>query len=216
LAGVLLARVLDFGSSSTENDIERAEDLATKAITSSPRSALAHFARAYVLRVQRRCAEAITEYDTVLALDRNYVGALADKGRCKIYIGPIEDAIAAEEQAIRLSPRDPSIPIWYFRIGEAHLLQSQIDEAILWLEKARGANAGLPFVHANLAAAYALKGETERAATELAEARRLQGEGSYSNIARLRAGTRYETPTIRAYCEATFYAGLRKAGVPEE
>ena len=42
------------------------------------------------------------------------------------------------------------------------------------------------------------------------------GEGSYSSIARLRANTRYEAEKVRALCEATFYAGLRKAGVPEE
>ena len=141
---------------------------------------------------------------------------MGDIGRCKIFIGPIEEAIPFIEQAIRTSPRDPLIANWYFRIGEAHLLQSHNDEAILWLEKARGANAGLPYVHRYLAAAYALKGETERAAAELSEARRLGGEGSYLTLAQLRAGTRYDAPTIRALAEATFYAGLRKAGMPEE
>ena|SRR6516165_7745210 len=55
-----------------------------------------------------------------------------------------------------------------------------------------------------------------RATAELAEARRSAGEGSWLSIARLSAGTRYETPAIRALAEATFYEGLRKAGVPEE
>ena len=144
------------------------------------------------------------------------MGALAAIGRCKIYIGPIEEAISAQEQAIRLSPRDPGIVFWYNRIGEAYLLQSRTDEAISWLEKARSANAAIPFAHAWLASAYASKGDTERAATELAEARSLGGEGSYSSITRMRASTRYESPIIRALAEATFYAGLRKAGMPEE
>jgi adenylate cyclase len=61
-------------------------------------------------------------------------------------------------QAIRLSPRDPLITIWYFRIGVAHLLQSRIDDAIDWLERARGANAELPYAHSHLASAYALRG----------------------------------------------------------
>jgi tetratricopeptide (TPR) repeat protein len=168
-----------------------------------------------MLRGQRRCAEAIPEFETVLALDRNSVGALAGIGRCKIYIGPIDQGIAAEEQAIRLSPRDPSIWIWYFRIGEGHLLQSQIDEAISWLEKARSANPAPGFVRAYLASAYALKGESERAAAELAEAGKLDGAGSYQSMARMNLA-RYEAPIIRAQAEATYYAGLRKAGVPEE
>ena len=216
LAVMLVSRVLDFGSSSQDADISRAEELAAKATAASPRSSLPHYAKAEVLRVQRRSAEAIPEYEAALALNRNWVTAFAALGRCMIRIGPIEEGIAAQEQAIRLSPRDPNIWNWYFRIGEGHLLQSRIDDAILWLERARNANPAPGFVHAYLAAAYALGGETERATTELAEARRLSSEGSYSSVARLRATTRYEAQAIRALYEATYFAGLRKAGVPEE
>ena len=141
---------------------------------------------------------------------------MAALGRCKIYVGPVDEAVPLLEQAIRLSPRQPNIATWYFWVGEAHLLQSHIDDAILWFEKARTANEALPYVHGYLAAAYALKGETDRATAELAEARRLAGEGSWSSIARLRANTRYETPAILALAEAIFYEGMRKAGVPEE
>ena len=97
-----------------------------------------------------------------------------------------------------------------------HLLQSRNDEAIVWLEKARGALPGVPAFRSRLASAYALSGETERAATELAEARRLRGEGSYSSIARLRTRGYWGVPKIRALYEATYFAGLHKAGVPEE
>jgi hypothetical protein len=74
----------------------------------------------------------------------------------------------------------------------------------------------LSYVHADLAAAYALKGDPERATAELAEARKLRGEGSWQSIHHLKATTRYETPAIRALAEATLYKGLRKAGMPEE
>ena len=97
-----------------------------------------------------------------------------------------------------------------------HLLQSRTDEAIVWLEKARSANPGLPFAHAYLASAYGLKGETERAAAELAEARRLSSDDRYSSIARLKAGRYFGVPKIRALFETTYFAGLRKAGMPEE
>jgi tetratricopeptide (TPR) repeat protein len=149
------------------------------------------------------------------------VEALAVIGRCKIYMGPIAEAIPTQEQAIRLSPRDPRIGSWYYRIGEAHLLQSHIDEAILWFGRACRANPGITFFHAFLASAYALKGEIERAAAALAEARRLDTEGHYSSIARVRLRAsqsqgRGARPEIRALFEATHYAGLRKAGMPEE
>jgi tetratricopeptide (TPR) repeat protein len=163
-----------------------------------------------------------SEYETVLELNRNWAGALADIGRCKIFVGPIEEAIPLLEQAIRLSPRDPGKVSWYARIGQAHLLQSRIDEAILWLEKVRSATPGLWYVHAYLASAYALKGEAERAAVELAKAKSLVGDDRFSSIARLKAigflgmSEGSGVPKIRALFEATYFAGLRKAGMPEE
>ena len=216
LAIVLVERILDFPKDASDGDIHRADTLANQALAAAPRSSLAHYAKAEVLRTQRRCREAIPEFETVLALNRNSASAMSHIGRCKILIGPIEEAIPILEQAIRLNPRDPYIGVQYYRVGEAHLLQSHIDEAVAWLEKARSAAPEVPFIRAYLSSAYALKGETPLAVAELAEARRLGGVGSWSSIARLRAATRYETPEIRALVEATHYAGLRKAAVPEE
>jgi adenylate cyclase len=221
LASVLVSRQMDFGSVSAESDIQRAEALTLRALAAARRNPVAHFARGQVLRVQGQLEEAISEYETVLAFDRNWVQALANIGRCKIYIGPIAEAITAQEKAIRLGPRDPQIGFWYFRMGQAHLLQSHVDEAILWLGRARIANPGMPVFHAYLASAHALQGETERAAAELAEARGLDGEGHYSTIARLRfrlslSQNRGARPEIRALFETTYFAGLRKAGMPEE
>jgi hypothetical protein len=70
--------------------------------------------------------------------------------------------------------------------------------------------------HAYLASAYALKGEADRAASELAEARRLVRGNLYSSITSLKATIPFGVPKIRALFEATYLAGLRKAGVPEE
>ena len=162
LAEALAARLLDFGSSTYDSDLQRAEGLTLKALAIAPRNPLAHLARGTVPRVQGHLEEAISEYQRVLAYNPNHVGALAAIGRCKIFIGPIEQGIPAQERAIRLSPRDPQIGLWYFRIGQAHLFQSHVDEALLWLERARRANPEIPFIRAHLAAAYSLHGDQER------------------------------------------------------
>ena len=101
-------------------------------------------------------------------------------------------------------------------IGAAFLLQSRTGEAIAWLEKARSANPELPYVHSYLASVYALGGETDRSANGLAEARRLSLDGRYSSIARLQAASYFGVPKIHALYEATYFAGLRQAGMPEE
>jgi tetratricopeptide (TPR) repeat protein len=185
-------------------------------LAASRHSLLGHYAKAQVLRVQRRYAEAIPEYETTLAFDRNWVRALGPLAECKLLAGSIDELIPLVERAIRLSPRDPFIGIWYFRIGRVHLLQSHTDQAIVWLEKARSANPELPYVHSDLASACALRGEIKCSAIELAEARRLSLDGRYSSIARLKAIAYFGVPEIRALFEATYFAGLRKAGMPEE
>jgi hypothetical protein len=132
---------------------------------------------------------------------------------CKLLIGSIEDAIPLLQQAIRLSPRDLYLSVWYYRIGFVHLLQSRTDEALVWFERSAGTHAGLATVHACLASAHALKGETDRVALELADARRLDSSGRYSSIAELRVREDFGVPKIQALCEATYFAGLRKAGM---
>jgi adenylate cyclase len=223
LAYALVGRVLEHLGGSAAADMERAEGLVGQALAASPSSSFAHMAKGQLLRAQGRCQEAIPEFETALALDRNRVGALADLGWCKFFTGSIEETIPLTEQVIRLDPRSPYIGTFYWRIGVVHLLQSRTDEAIVWLEKARGANPAPPLFHLYSASAYALKGESERAAADLAEARRLSRDDRFSRLAHIKAAGfspgspgYWGVPKIRALYEATFFAGLRMAGMPEE
>ena len=83
----------------------------------------------------------------------------------------------------------------------------------------RGAS-GPPEVLASLVAAAQREerfaAPAARFGGELAEARRLVGDGRYSSIARLRVIDSWGVREIRALVEATYFAGLRKAGMPEE
>jgi adenylate cyclase len=216
LAQVLAARVLDQMTDTAAADIQRAEQLIKETLAVTPRNPLAHFAKAQILRCQNQFEAAIPEFEVAIALDRNWAAAVAALGLCKFFAGSIDDAIPAQEQALRLSPRDPRIANWYWRIGMVHLLRSRTDEAILWIEKAQGENPGAAGPHAWLASAYSLDGKTERAAAELAEARRLSGDHRYSSIARFKATTSFGVPKNNALAETTFFAGLRKAGMPEK
>ena len=216
LASALAGRVLANMTASPAADLERAKELSEQALAAAPRSAPAHFAKGQVLRAQRRYAEAIPEYETVLALDRNRVYAFFALGQCKFQTGSIDEATPLIERAILLSPRDPSLGVWYQMIGLVHLYQSHAEEAVMWLEKARNHTPAHSMIRGDLAAAYGFAGDTERAAVELAEARRLSPDDRYSSLARLRKVENWGVPKIRALREATKFAGLRKAGMPEE
>ena len=74
-----------------------------------------------IKEIDARCCahndEAIPEYETVLAFDRNSVSGVVALAHCKLMTGPIEEVIPRMEQAIRLDPRDTQPP---FAHGKAH------------------------------------------------------------------------------------------------
>jgi TolB-like protein/DNA-binding SARP family transcriptional activator len=216
LAIALTARVLDYMADAPAADIARAELHADYALANAPRIALTHFAKAQVLRAQRRFAEAIAEYEAVVALNRNWSHAYSHLGWCRFVTGSLDDLIPAQQQAIRLSPRDPQIGLFYSRIGSAHLLQSNLEEAVIWYERARNATPAHPEFRTFLASAYALKGDPEAASVELAQARRLAGDDRCATIARFKAISFWGVPEVSALAEATYFSGLRHAGVPDE
>jgi adenylate cyclase len=213
LSVALTVRVTDELSTDPDADLQRARRLAEQALEASPDSALAHYAKGQVLRAQSRCREAIPEFERAIALDPSRVPAYAHVGWCKFLTGSVDEAIPYFEQAIRLSPYGPGIAPWYGRLGVVQLLQGHTDRALVWLEKAKGENPRLAFVHAYLAAGYALEGDTERARTELTEAQRLSK--GYSSLANVEKSIWYDEPKIRALAEATYFPGLRRAGMPE-
>ena len=65
-----------------------------------------------------------------------------------------------------------------------------------------------------LAAGYALNGQTQQARAELAEAQRLNP--AYASLERIAKSTWFDDPKIRALAEATYFPGLREAGLAEE
>jgi TolB-like protein/Tfp pilus assembly protein PilF len=213
LAIALTVRVTDEVSDSPDADLRRAGQLAGQALAAAPDSALAHYAKAQVLRAQSRCKEAIPEYETALAFDSSRAPAYAHIGWCKFLTGSVHEAIPYFEHAIRLSPYGPGIAPWYGRIGVIQLLEAHTEDATASLEKAKNGNPRLPFVHAHLAAAYALAGQTQRAQMELAAAR--EPNSIYSSLASVMKSRWYDNPKVRALAETTYFEGLRKAGLPE-
>jgi TolB-like protein/cytochrome c-type biogenesis protein CcmH/NrfG len=215
LALALTERVHEQITDSPASDIAEAQELIDAVVAVSPRHPLVNFVKGQILRAQHRFELAIPEYEAAIAINRNWVVAIANRGWCKFFTGAIEEVIPAQELAIRLSPRDPRLPNWYWRIGMVHLLQSRNDEAVVWLERACNVNPRLAGPHAWLASAYALQGNTESAATDLAEARRLSGDKRYTSIASHKAAQPFIAPKIHDLAEQTFYVGLRKVGVPD-
>jgi len=155
-----------------------------------------------------------------IALDRNATNGYALLGFCKLATGAISDVVPLEERAIRLDPLNPFLGGYYARMGIAELFQSHINQAVSLFEKARSAHATRQnewVYQANswLAAAYALSGDTRRAADALAEARKSSEYPASVAEYRRRAGW-LTNPNVAALADETYFKGLHLAGLPEE
>jgi len=206
--------VLSF-SKFREQDIARADQVLSEALEHTLDRSMAHFAMGVLRRVQNRLSESKVELETAIALDRNNARALQQLGLTLMWLGQPETAIPQIEKAIRLNPYDPNIASYYWALGSSNLVSGRIDDAASLLEKARAANPRLFFVHLWLAAPLALREELDEAKNSLAQSLKLRPE--VSSLARWRAEYPwYSNAKFVALAEPTLYAGLRRAGFPEE
>jgi len=202
-------------SGAVQQDEARAEQLLLEALDRDANRSDAHRALGLLRRFQNRLAESRIEWETVIALDRNDAGAFRNLGLALMYLGQPEAAILQIEKGIRLSPSDFNIAIAYWGLGLCHLLLDHVDEGIDLLRKARSANPQFYYVHFALAAAFGLKGDLDEARAALAEGIKLRPE--VNSLAAWRAHRPWETnPQFTALADKTIYAGLRRAGFPEE
>jgi tetratricopeptide (TPR) repeat protein len=214
VAGALATRGLDFGMYDTrEDDLRRADEIVSRVLAIDPNSSRAHYIKGQILRARNRYEEAIIEYETVIALDPMTVTGRSDLARATILIGEPAGAIPLLEQAMKISPRDPSIGYIHFRLGLANLLLGNTDEAIQWSQKAVLTYIAPDEAYWDLGAALALKGDIAGAQAALAKA--AQYRPHVATLTGVRGRPPSGRPKYSALLERTLIEGLRKAGWPE-
>jgi len=215
IARILAGNLVDGWSSTPQQDMTRAEQLLAEALESNPNLSIAHEAMGMLRRVQNRFAESQIEFETAIALDPNNARAFHHLGQGLMYLGQPEAGIAQIEKAIRLNPQDPNAGHMLGALGMCHLLLGRVDQAIDLITKARARNPRSWFLHLYLAGALGLNGDVDRARTAIAESIKLKPE--VSSVAQLLAQMSWMSHLQHvALAEKTFYAGLRRAGFPDE
>ena len=207
--------VLTGRSTNPRADLKRADELASRAIAVDANYAWGHFAKGNVLRVERRFADAIAEFERALALDPNAVEAIGTIGYTYGEAGQYEKGIEVLDKAIRLSPHDADLFLWYGGKSLDYFALQQDDQAIEWARRSITINPNFSPALAVLAAALALTGHEAEARD--AEQRRI-AVSPFKSIAAFKArGTPPPSadPRVRAFFDR-FVDGLRKAGMPEE
>ena len=193
--------------------LARADEAATRATAVAPDHAQAQSVKAEILGLQRRSDEALATYDRAIALDRNLTTAHVGRARHLIVSGRAADAVGSVERAIRLSPRDPDLYLWYYVVCHAHTHLARDAATIEWCLKSIGTGKMFWHVWVDLASAYAWRGQTAEAAAAVAEILKLRpGLTVQQMIEDARAGS--DNETFRKEYQR-IAEGVRKAGLPE-
>jgi TolB-like protein len=182
---------------------------AIRAIGLDDRYPWGHIAFGYWAMMERRTEEAIAALARAVALNPNSAAAHAHLSRGLAFAGRDREAIEHGEEAIRLSPLDPDMAMFFGAIAVAHYTAGRFAQA---LERSLEAQRLRPEFQGSrrlLCASLAQLGRVEEASELLATVRCEQPQLS---IAWIKANVPYQTPAIME----RFLEGMRKAGLRED
>lgn len=151
-----------------------AERAASAAVQLDGEDAWAHTALGSVYFSTRRLDDALSEYETALQLNPNFCLAQGYYALALSYGGRHEDSFEAAQRAIRLSPRDPALAIFYAIAGYARFLSRRYDEAMALAREAIRHRGDLTGAYRVLVVSASMSGDAATAATALVELRRVQ------------------------------------------
>jgi tetratricopeptide (TPR) repeat protein len=99
------------GSADLKADLERTNELVSKALAIDPNYSNAHNLKAVIVSLQAHLDEAIAENERALALDPALLWAVQGVSWDYLYLGQFEKSLEYCDKAIRLSPHDPSLEV---------------------------------------------------------------------------------------------------------
>jgi len=194
-----------FGSRSSDTDYDaKILGQADRAIALDPNNTQAYVAKGHYLLTSSRPHDALRVADAGLTVDPNSAPLHAWRSIAETYLGQFDKAKSDVLQAMRLSPRDPSMSQWHNFMADAEIGLGNFDAAIDESSKAIDGGYRVFYAYLNLAAAHAFKDEMEPAKSALAEARRIAPKLSVKWLIE-------HKPVLQPA-----FDGLRKAGLPEE
>ena len=183
-----------------------AKRAALSAIHSDREDAWGHVALGGVYMMARQLDDSLAELELALRLNPNF--ALAQSYYCLVlsYNSRWKEAVEIGSHAIRLSPRDPYLGVYYGTVAYAHFVGRNYEEAIKLAREAIRQRSDFVGAHRVLTSAAGMAGNKELAGTALVGLKRVQPNVSLAWIA--------ANMPIRDVSEREHYLdGFRKAGL---
>ena len=169
-------------SESPAKSLQRAFELAQKALAMEESIDLGHSLLAGIYLVMRQHDKAIAEGERAVALNPNGAmaySALAGPVGCA---GKWEESISYSKQAMRLNPFPELLDYWI--LGRAYFMTGQFDESITTWKKALQANPNFLLAHVFLAACYSSMGRDAEATAAAKEVLRINPKFSIESYAK--------------------------------
>jgi adenylate cyclase len=208
-------------SGDPKGDLERADELESKALALDPDWTWPHALKGLILRTQGHAEEAVAEHERALALDPSNAEAAAQLGIDYRFLGRFDKSLEYLDKAILASPHDPTLNYWYDSKAWANFGLKRYDEAIELARRALAINPKNPFAHVVLVAALGLTDHDAEAREALQRYLALPSVAPFKTIAAWKAYQMSQVPKQGGdprFLEMSerSYEGLRKAGMPEE
>jgi TolB-like protein/DNA-binding winged helix-turn-helix (wHTH) protein/Tfp pilus assembly protein PilF len=206
------ARVSRVQSPDRKADLELANSLVLQALEIDPGYYAVHCAKATILEGFRRVSDGMAAAERCLALNPSSVDAHRALAILNFFLARPEQTLAWVERGTRLSPRDPSTPIFLLFKGWANFQMGRDEEALVWLRRAAAAAPETPTILAGLASQLALAGQDAEARATMAQYLALP-----STRTRTVAQWDYIPDNNAAFAQfhQRFRDGLLKAGMPK-
>ena len=213
LATLLLSDYMNAWNNAGLEDVNRAEEAYKQALAIDPSSAVAHYAAGLVHRVRGDHDDALYEFETAITLNPNLAVAYAQKANELVSLGRGQEAVTVGEKAVSLSPRDPSIGVFYWVIGRAYFTEGSYEETAVWLKKSVEERSNLWFNRAWLISAYSLRGRDKEARATLDDFKQKFPAYTLPRITEIYTKeSRFNNDTMKAATEHLL-EGLKKAGL---
>jgi adenylate cyclase len=184
--------------------LNRAHELAKKAVQLDPNLPLAHSHLGWVLLFMRQHEAAIAEFERSRSLNPNFTDPSFGLGL--VFAGESARAVEVLQANLRLDPFQNPSRLGY--MGHALYMLKRYTEALVPLRECVSSLPHFRIVHLWLAATYGQLGQLTEARAEAAEVLRIEPDFTIERRTRTAV---YKDPKDAVH----FLDGLRKAGLPE-
>jgi adenylate cyclase len=205
LAATHLQDILYGATKSPGKSIEKASELAEKALALDDSFFYAHNIVGRIYLIKRQHEKAIAQYERALELNPNVADAYALFGVALMYADRPEEAIELFKKAMRFNPIAPSY--YLFELANAYRMVGRYDDSIETYKKVLDRTPNHLTVHAGLTATYSVAGRLDDARAQAAEVLRVQPKFSAERFAK-RWPYKNKAETERLI-DALLKAGLR-------